>query len=99
MTQSIRVRLLVWVIGGMAVLQIGFATVVYEVMERSLRDGFNAVLASSARTLSSAIEQDGQQIKVDIDEREFPEFRRARHPDYFQVWLSLIHISEPTRPY
>ena len=86
MTQSIRVRLLVWVIGGMAVLQVGFATVVYEVMERSLRDGFNAVLASSARTLSSAIEQDGQRIKVDIDEREFPEFRRARHPDYFQVW-------------
>jgi two-component system, OmpR family, heavy metal sensor histidine kinase CusS len=87
MTWSIRGRLLLSVIGAMAVLQIGLATLVYEVMERAFGSDFDAVLAATARTLSGAVEQDGQNVRADVDEREFPEFRRASQPDYYQVWL------------
>lgn len=86
MTRSLRVRLLAWVIGGMAVLQVGFAAVVYEELERSLRHGFNAVLATEARTLSATVEQDARGIRADVDERDMPEFRRAKRPDYFEMW-------------
>ena len=87
MSRSIRARLLFWVIGGMAVLQIGLAALVYEVMERAFRDAFDAVLAATAKTLSGDVEQDGLQVRADIDERDLPEFRRANRPDYYQVWL------------
>ncbi len=87
MRRSIRARLLFWVIGGMAVLQIGLAALVYEVMERAFRDDFDAVLAATVRTLSGATEQDERQVRADIDERDLPEFRRTSRPDYYQVWL------------
>jgi len=86
MRWSIRGRLLWSVIGAMAVLQIALATLVYEVMERAFRSDFDAVLAATARTLSAAVEQDGQELRADIDERDLPEFRRATQPDYFEVW-------------
>jgi two-component system heavy metal sensor histidine kinase CusS len=87
MRRSIRVRLLFWVIGGMAVLQVGFAALVYEVMEDALQDSFDAVTAATARTLSGAVEQDEGRVSAEIDERDLPEFRRARRPDYYQMWL------------
>ncbi len=87
MTWSIRGRLLWSVIGAMAVLQVGLAALVYEVMERAFRSDFDAVLASTARTLSAAVEQDGQDLRADIDERDLPEFRRATQPDYYELWM------------
>ena len=86
MRWSIRGRLLWSVIGAMAVLQIALAALVYEVMERAFRSDFDAVLAATARTLSAAVELDGQELRADIDERDFPEFRRAAQPDYYEVW-------------
>lgn len=85
MTPSIRLRLLLWTMGGMAALLALFAAVVYGVMYRSLLDGFDALLESTARTLCSAVEQGKDAIKVELDEQELPEFRRATHPDYFQL--------------
>jgi two-component system heavy metal sensor histidine kinase CusS len=86
MTRSIRTRLLLWMIGGMAVLLGIFAVVVYEFMHRSLVGGFDEVLISTTRTICGFVEQDDQEIKVETDERELPEFYRAARPDYFQVW-------------
>jgi two-component system sensor histidine kinase QseC len=37
--------------------------------------------------LSGATEQDERRVRADVDERDLPEFRRARRPDYYQVWL------------
>lgn len=54
-------------------------------MARSLVSGFDAVLASTVRTIHSSIEQDRDRIKVEIDERELPEFYRTARPDYFQL--------------
>ena len=86
MTRSIKTRLLLWMIGAMALLLSVFAFVVYEAMSRSLVNRFDEVMTSSVRTMHSFIEQDAEGIKVEMEERELPEFYRAERPDYFQVW-------------
>ena len=86
MTRSIKTRLLLWVIGGITILLGLFAVVVYEALSRSLVDGFDEVLGSTVRTIHGFVEQDDEEVKVETDERELPEFYRAERPDYFQVW-------------
>ena len=86
MTLSIRTRLLVWVVGGMAVLLALFAVGLYAVISRALVASFDDVLASTARVISASVEQTDRELKADIDETDIPEFRRADRPDYFQVW-------------
>jgi len=83
---SIRTRLLLWMMCGMALLLIVFAVVVYEVLSRSLLDGFDEVLLASARTISASVEKDDAGIKFEMDERQAPEFYRTIKPDYFQLW-------------
>jgi two-component system OmpR family sensor kinase len=86
MTPSIRTRLLVRVVGGMAVLLALFAFGLYAVISRALVASFDDVLASTARVISASVEQTDRELKADIDETDIPEFRRADRPDYFQVW-------------
>jgi signal transduction histidine kinase len=86
MTLSIRTRLLVWVVGGMAVLLALFAVGLYAVISRALVASFDDVLASRARLISASVEQTDRELKADIDETDLPEFRRADRPDFFQVW-------------
>ena len=87
MMMSVRTRLLLWMTGGMALLLIVFAAVVYEALSRSLRDGFDEVLLASARTISASVERDDAGIKFEMDERQAPEFYRTMKPDYFQLWF------------
>jgi two-component system sensor histidine kinase QseC len=87
MMLSIRMRLLLWMTGGMAILLIVFAMVVYGMLSRSLRNSFDEVLLASARTIGGAVERDGAKVKFDMDEREAPEFYRLARPDYFQLWF------------
>jgi len=86
MMRSIKGRLLGGMIGGMAVLLVVFAAVIYWALTRSLWEGFDAVLASDARTIAGSIEQGKEQITLEIDAREMPEFFRTVRPDYFQLW-------------
>ena len=86
MTASIKTRLLLWVVGGMAVLLALFGVVLYEVISASLVASFDDVLTSTARVISASVEQTTEQLKADIDETEIPEFRRTDRPDYFQIW-------------
>ena len=86
MTLSIRVRLLLWVLGGMAVVLILLATVIYGILSRSLVSGFDGVLEATAKTIAGSVEQTDQDVRADLEERELPEFYRAQRPDYFQLW-------------
>jgi two-component system heavy metal sensor histidine kinase CusS len=86
MMRSIRGRLLLSVVGAMAVLQVALAALVYEVMQRALRDDFDSVLAGTVRTLSASVEQDGHDVRAEIDAQDLPEFRHATRPDYYEVW-------------
>jgi signal transduction histidine kinase len=84
---SIRARLLLWMTAGMAILLMVFAVVLYEVLSRSLLDGYDEVLLASARTISGSVERSSAGIRFEIDEHEAPEFYRTVAPDYFQLWL------------
>jgi signal transduction histidine kinase len=86
MILSIRARLLVGVIGGMAVLLALFAALVYGLISRSLVGGFDAVLEAAARAIAGSVEQSETAVTADLDEREIPEFQRSGQPDYFQLW-------------
>ncbi len=86
MTPSIKSRLLFRVIGGIAVLLAVFSSVVYGVLDRSLRSDFDAMMVSTARTIASSIEQSEGGVQVEVDESEMPEFHRNDRPDYFQIW-------------
>src|SRR5262245_4398527 len=86
MTLSNKGHLLLWMTVAISVLLAVFAGVVYEVMSRSLVGGFDAILASTVRTIHGSVEQDKDGIKIEIDERELPEFYRTIDPDYFQLW-------------
>jgi len=83
---SIRIRLILWIVCGMAILLTIFSVVVYGVLCRSLLGSFDAVLGSTARTVCGFVEQNREGFKVEVDENQVPEFRRSAKPDYFQMW-------------
>ena len=61
-----------------------------------------ALPITTVTTIVEAIEDAGPDVKlfslVDPDRWELPPFRAGAHID-LRLPLSLIHISEPTRPY
>ena len=77
MSTSIRTRLLLWMVGGMSLLLALFALAVYGTLVRSLVASFDAVLLSTARAVCSNVEREGDTIRVEIDEKQMPEFHRA----------------------
>jgi signal transduction histidine kinase len=84
--RSLRARLLVWTVGGMALLVAVFGVVVYGVMRQSLNRSFNASLAGVARTIGATVKQEGGQVEAEFDDRDIPAFRHPKHPDYFELW-------------
>ena len=77
MRGSIRTRLLLWMVGGMAILLGLFAAVLYVAISQALVASFDAVLESTARAISVSVERTDGGLRTDIDETEMPEFRRA----------------------
>ncbi len=70
----------------MAILLGLFAAALYVAISRALVASFDTVLVSTARTISGSIERTDGGLRIDIDETEMPEFRRADKPDYFEAW-------------
>jgi two-component system OmpR family sensor kinase len=98
MTLSIRTRLLVWVLGGMALLLAAFAVVAYEVLSLALVGSFDAVLASTARTVTAAVEQTHGEVTADFAETDLSDFQRTDRPDAFQIWLDDGSTLASSRP-
>jgi two-component system sensor histidine kinase QseC len=86
MTPSLKWRLVGLTIGGMALLLAVFAVVVYTVIERALRRGFDDNLAVTAWAIAASAKQEKATIEVEFDDGEMPEFRRADRPAYFELW-------------
>lgn len=86
MTRSLRARLLVGIVGGMALLLIAFGLVVYTAIRRALINQFDASLASTARIMAASVEQDGNEIELEFEVSKMPEFRGAENPTYYQLW-------------
>ncbi len=96
MTCSLRRRLLVGTACGFAVILMGAGVALYFLMHSTLVREFDSALQAQARTLADLIEQEGNHIDLEFEEADLSSFRRADHPDYFQVWLedgSVLHRS------
>jgi two-component system, OmpR family, heavy metal sensor histidine kinase CusS len=69
---------LLWSIGGLAVYLVVRAGYVAE---------FDRVLKANAQALAAMTDQRAGRVESDYSEDLMPGFARARHPDYFQLWL------------
>jgi len=85
-TRSLRTRLLASIIGGMALLLTVFSLLIYGVIRSAMVEQFDASLASVAQILAASVELHTDQIDLELDEEQMPEFQNARHPTHYQFW-------------
>ncbi len=86
MTRSLRTRLLVGIIGGMALLLTLFSLLIYGLIRRALVEQFDASLASVAQIFAASVERDKDQIDLELDAQQMPQFCNKEHPTYYQLW-------------
>jgi len=86
MMRSLRSRLLFGIVCGMLLLLLVFSLVVYAVIRRALVSRFDASLASTARILAASVELDGDEVDLEVDVQQMPEFLRKDRPSYYQLW-------------
>ena len=84
MMRSLKWQLLGWTAGGMLLLIAVFAVVLYVAVERALDRGFDSALAVTARALAASV--DLKNHRLEVDDVDMPEFRRPKHPDYYEIW-------------
>jgi len=84
--RSLRSRLLFGIVCGMLLLLLVFSLVVYAVIRRALVSRFDASLASTARILAASVELDGDEVDLEVDVQQMPEFLRKDRPSYYQLW-------------
>ena len=83
MMRSLRTRLLAGIIGGMVFLLTVFSLLLYTVIAGNLVSQFDASLTSIAQILAGSVERDGDQIEMDLDVQQMPEFQDAGQPTYY----------------
>lgn len=88
MTGSLKSRLLLLTVAGMALVVGVFALAMNAAVDQSLTGGFDAALAATASTLAAEVEQQGNTINETFDEAEMDlsAFKRPKRPDYYQLW-------------
>jgi len=86
MMASLRARLLAGTIGGMVLLLICFGLVVYVMIRRALLNEFDRSLASTAEILAALIEVETDEVQVDLEVQQMPEFNDAEHSAFYQIW-------------
>ena len=86
MNRSLRVRLLVGIVGGMTLLLVVFSLVIYTAIRRALINQFDTSLASMARILAASVEQNREEIELEFEVAQMPEFQEAERPTYYELW-------------
>jgi heavy metal sensor kinase len=86
MMRSLRSRLLAGVVGGMILLLTIFSLLLYTTIRGALVGQFDTALASVAQVLAAAVERDGDQIELEFDVQQMPEFQKAGRPTHYQLW-------------
>jgi len=85
-TSSLRTRLLIGTIGGMALLLAGLSVTVYAVIRHALVAEFDVSLTSTAEILAASVEFEAGVIDAEFEEQHLREFNDAEQPAYYQVW-------------
>ena len=86
MNRSLRTRLLAGIIGGMILLLTIFSLLIYVVIRSALVKQFDSSLASVAQVLAASVERDGNEIELEFEVQQIPEFLNAEHPTHYQLW-------------
>lgn len=86
MTPSLRKRLLTGIITGSVISLAVFSLGLYLVIRSALLRQFDASLASTARILAASIEIDGNEIELEFEVAQMPEFQDTEKPTYYQLW-------------
>jgi len=83
---SLRTRLIIGVIIGILLLLTVFSVGIYTVIRGALLRQFDASLASTARILAASVEMDGNEVDLEVDVQQMPEFQDRKRPTYYQLW-------------
>ncbi len=84
--RSLRVRLLAGTVGGILLLLAVFSLIIYFTIRSELLKQFDTALVSVARVLAASAEQDGNNIELEVDLQQMPEFQDNRNPAFYQLW-------------
>ncbi len=84
--RSLRARLLVGVIGGMLLLLTIFSLTVYAVISSALVNQFDVALLSTAQILAGSVERDGDEVDLEFEVQQMPEFNDPERPMFYQIW-------------
>ncbi|MCP4259445.1 MAG: GHKL domain-containing protein [Planctomycetes bacterium] len=88
MSRSLRTRLLIGIIIGMILLLTIFSLLIYVVIRSTLVKQFDTSLTSVAQILAASVEIDGDEIELDFEAQQMPEFLNAEHPTHYQLWAA-----------
>jgi len=86
--RSLRTRLITGIIGGMILLLVVFSLLLYVVIRSALLEQFDTSLASIARILAASVELDNDEIELEFEVQQMPEFQNAESPTYYQLWTA-----------
>jgi heavy metal sensor kinase len=87
MIRSLRVRLLLSTSLSIAIVLGLLGLAIYFSMRRSLQAEFDRSLMAQARALAALTEQNGDDVSLEFDPEQLPEFTTTNRPEYFQAWL------------
>ena len=87
---SLRTRLLTGIIGGMILLLTVFSLLIYVAISSTLVKQFDTSLASVAQVLAASVEVDGNDIEMEFEVQQMPEFQNPERPTHYQLWRADI---------
>lgn len=86
--RSLRARLLIGIVCGTFFLLLIFSLIIYAVIHRTLFNQYDASLGSTARILAASVELDKNEVELEFDVQQMPEFIRTDRPTYYELWRS-----------
>jgi two-component system, OmpR family, heavy metal sensor histidine kinase CusS len=84
--KSLESRLLVWTVGGMAVLLAAFGVAVYVLTRNLVINEFDESLQTRTQTLAAVVRLEKDRVSLDMGDAEMPEFNHPHRPAYFELW-------------
>lgn len=83
---SLRTRLLTGIITGMILLLTIFSLLIYVMIRGALVKQFDKSLASVTQILAASVELDVNEVEMEFEVQQMPEFLNEEHPTHFQLW-------------
>ena len=86
MKASLRTRLLIGVVSAVLLLLSLFSIGIYTAIRDALLGQFDVSLVSMAQVLAASLEVDANEIELELEVQQMPEFQDRERPTHYQVW-------------